>query len=259
MKALMLAVVTCFAVGLAAAEQIPPNPQPYVAEVPVIAEVVGAVGAAAEIEGPSVVTVGQPVQFSVTGLDESQLEETDLVWFPREGVTCILATTWPNKKTIIWFIPGKAPEYMIALYAPGRTKAEIIVSTDGLPVPPPDPTPDPIPPPTPGERLVVVIHESGEVSTALAQSLQELRNYATSESKVRRLRILDPDLKGPDDKTPAWFQSYLDLIEAKALPLPVLMVGVLPTEEGKSLSAIYVEPLPDTGAAIIEAVKKYGG
>lgn len=232
---------------------------PETVAVPLPMKVAGPPATVAEIEGPTVVVSGQPVQFTVTGFTTDQLAEIDMTWFPRRGVTCILATTWPDQNVIIWFVPGKAPEYLVKLHARNGVSAEIVVSTDGIPVPPPDPAPNPVPPPTPGERLVIVVHESEATTAKLAQNLETLRQYGAAEPKILRVRILDQDYKGPDDKTPEWFQSYLDLIEKKKLKVPVLMVGVLPTKDGEPLSAIYVEPLPDTAEEIIAAVKKYGG
>jgi hypothetical protein len=225
--------------------------QTFAVPVPVKA----AIGPAVEIEGPEVVTPGQPVQFNVVGIDQADLAKTRVVYFPREGVMCVPAQTWAGN-SIVWFIPGNAPKYLIALAAPNGYD-EIIVTTEGAP-PPPVP-PDPIPPPTPGHRMVMVVYESGDLTTDLSQQFEELREYAEDEEKIRRMRFLDKDMVDPDGKTPEWFKGYLDLIAAKQIKLPALMIGVLSSTPGQPLVALYVEPLPDTAEEAILTIKKYGG
>jgi hypothetical protein len=260
MKSAMLSFALLTLAGLSWGQEVAPGPpQAFTASVPVTATVVANQGGVV-IEGPETVTPGQPTQFSVTGLSEGVLAATAVTWFPRENVVCVPARTWAGE-TIIWFVPGVAAEYLIAIHAPDGLTAEIVVNTKGAPVPPPDPDPNPgpTPPPIVGFRTVLIVHESGELSPAFAQQLESVREYTSSQAHIKRTKFLDPDLKDMDQKTPEWFQGYLDLIQKNSLHLPVLMVGVLSDQPDRPLAQLFAEELPDTTEDIILAIKKYGG
>ena len=258
----MKRLLILFALLGLAAPLVAAEPQSFA--VPVTAQVVPIPRQAADvirIDGPDVITAGKPVAFPVSGLDTANLTAARVIYFPREDVLCVPAQTWGGT-TIIWFQPGNAAQYFLAIYTPnGYT--EKIITTKGVkpPVPIPDPTPDPTPPPLPsGDLMVLVLFESEETTPAIAAAVQQLYLYCKREgSNVKVYRCLDKDTRGKDGKPVTWLKGYIRTAESKKVPLPALMVGVLSSSPNQPLSRFYVEPLPGYGADMIQTLKKYGG
>jgi hypothetical protein len=127
---------------------------------------------------------------------------------------------------------------------------------DPEPEPEPEPDPDPGPVPPPGERFVLVVLEASEPSAKRAQLLTGFRRYLVK--KGHDWHIEDDDLPDVSDKTPPWFQWYLDKLKALGVPHPALCIGV-PAKDGKSVTNLKCMPLPKTAEEAIQAVKDQGG
>lgn len=135
------------------------------------------------------------------------------------------------------------------------------VIVGGVPVPPPIPPgpipPDPPVPPTPvvGQKGVVIIRETAESTPAMARLVTSLWTGLPSQyirDKKHKLEILDDDSVGSDGKPTPAVEAWRPVFSGMALP--VLVIYDLRTR-----NVLSREPLPATGEAVVEAIKKAGG
>ena len=117
-------------------------------------------------------------------------------------------------------------------------------------LPKPDPPKPPVPP---GERYVLVIHESSDRTAAEAATIASLRRWL--ESNHDNYNIVDKDLIEPSGASAKWLEPYLVEIRSKDMPLPALVVSVPPTDDHDG-AYLLVEPLPGRGQEAIAMVEE---
>ena len=261
--------------------------EPSTILVPAFGESEAAKAQSIVIVGPAALAVGQDGTYRITGtppVDISKPLLDQLGWAlgedrmyvyglaPKAGkspldvrLELVIAASGVTLQPVIHYTPAIAGEHRLLVdWNHGQDQlAEILIQVGPKPDPNPDPDPDPDPEPDPdpdptppGRRFVLVVRETEKPTLAQAQILTALRIYA--ESKNHLWRFEDNELEDQMEKTPAWFQVYLDLIAKAELALPVLAVGCV-SDDGETVTNVQVMSLPDTPEAAIQAVKKHGG
>jgi hypothetical protein len=92
-----------------------------------------------------------------------------------------------------------------------------------LPDPTPGPTPEPNPSPgpiPPGERFVLILHESKDRSPKIATVLASLQNYLDTE--YQEFRILDKNEASASN----WTKLYTQTLKDRGITLPAVLVAV---------------------------------
>lgn len=155
---------------------------------------------------------------------------------------------------LTWIDAGRA---QLAFYA-------LPLKYDGAPFPVPTPTPTPIPPPVPpvppvppdpppvpvGKLWTVIIHESSNLTPAQSKIATSKAVADWIQSKGHhKAWIVDKDVTNELNESPPSIKEYVG--RAKSLPFLFLV-----SETGTVVSE---GPLPDSEAAVIDLLKKYGG
>jgi hypothetical protein len=124
-------------------------------------------------------------------------------------------------------------------------------------------TPDPFPPPPPepviepGERWIVIIEETADRQSLTPGQLamitsRELDPYCLQNG--HRLRCYDQDAKNPAGNASTAVVPYLALLNTAGVPLPAVVIL-----DAADNSTLFVGPLPNDSAAMIELLKSKGG
>jgi len=133
----------------------------------VLAAAIAARSAELKIVGPAgPIAVGESVQLVVLGLDTADRPKAKVLHFPRDGTTCIPATTWAGENFIWWSakLPGR---YLVAIVVARGGEllyAEHVLIVGTAPDPDPDP-PDPDPPdpdPDPDAKWQVMFFQESD-------------------------------------------------------------------------------------------------
>lgn len=106
---------------------------------------------------------------------------------------------------------------------------------------------------SPGKRIVSIVYDS-EAGLPLApndKGLQLVQAYVTAKHGDLAYRECTTTTVEPNGYQPDWLRAYLMAMREANVPPPALIVT-----DG---TTIWTEPLPQTGAAVIDAVNKYGG
>lgn len=128
--------------------------------------------------------------------------------------------------------------------------------------PQPNPTPTPQPPNfVLGERIVLIVQESGQQTTDTARMIYDLRDGPAAKylaEKKHLLFVLDQDQKDANGQPLAVLTKLKPTLEGKKLP--VVVVGAK-TTDGKLGAVLYCGPLPEKATAdnVVEIVKRNGG
>ena len=228
------------------------------------------------ITGPATLDVGQEGLYRLSGTPAVDLSKPlldQLAWALGEGrmfvyllapgqpatplevrLELVIAAGGATLQPVIHVTPLVAGEHRVVIdwNFEQDQLAEFLITVGGGP----EPDPDPIPPPTPGKRFVLVVSESGDRTATMGATLVNFRQWLASSG--HEWRIEDPNIKGRNEKTPAWFQAYLDQIQKAGVPYPALVVGV-PSDKGGDTTIVSITPMPDSVDKAIEAVKAAGG
>jgi hypothetical protein len=104
--------------------------------------------------------------------------------------------------------------------------------------------------PPPGERVIVVVHESKERTPEMWQLLDGIRN--SSELKKHQVIVLDVPDEGVEEG--GFATETIALLEGK---VPGVVIGI-PTGFD-SMKLLYAGPLPEDLDRFLELVHQYGG
>jgi hypothetical protein len=211
---------------------------------------------AAKITAPAKAQAGQPVQLQTEG---SVGKVMKWIAFPSDPSVVFLSVLTDDGQRVGLFVSPLPGTYYFALVAASENKIAVAKHTlvvegpqpnpQPNPAPKPDPVPNPLPPPV-GKLWTVVVEESGQLTPAQGR-------VVTSKAVAEWIRsmghhpawVIDKDVRDENDRTPAAFQGYL----ARAKSLPYLF---LVSETG---IVAYEGPLPQSEAAVLDLLKKYGG
>ena len=159
--------------------------------------------------------------------------------------------------------PSKAGSWWVILAYQTEAGQQFLVVTvtRGKPDPPvvPDP-PDPDPQPEAGKRVVVILHETEDITADLARVFTALRAGPAAsylKDKGHLLSILDDDSVGPDGKPSPGVVAWREQLGGLAMPA-VLIAEKTTAGTGKVLAKRTLTN-GDNAASIIESVKKTGG
>jgi hypothetical protein len=205
---------------------------------------------AAKITAPEKTQVGFPVQLQTEG---SVGKAMKWIVFPGDPGAVFLSVVTEDGERVGLFVSPKPGTFCFALVAVSGDKiavAKHMLVVEGA-QPNPNPYPNPLPPPAPvGKLWTVIVEESGQLTPAQGRIVtsKALADWIRSKGHPPTW-IIDKDVLDENDKQPASLKEYL----ARAKSLPFLF---LVSETG---TVLYEGPLPDSEAAILELLKKYGG
>lgn len=240
MRVWVAVILACFWCGmLFAQEDVPKSPLEVV--VPARVEL----GRMAVIEIKSAVgldTVKLRIRQNVPG-EDMDVEPSSVLPLKEEG-KYVFSSPTPGTYTVHVSVFDTAAKQILDAYS----RVEI-----AGPGPGPNPTPPP-PVPVVGTRLAVILLETAADNPALSSMLVSLRRRGSTaaeylEAKGHQLLVLDKDSQ--------MAKSYLDLLRARGVPLPALIV--LDSRKGVPDGVYSVDRLPQSAEAVIEALKKTGG
>lgn len=152
------------------------------------------------------------------------------------------------------YLEAKPGRYGVLYFPPGDTAQPIttIVVLGGAE---PDPPPPPPPPPIPdlAKLWVLIVRESG--------SQDQATNHITTSAQVRqlvtergyKLRVVDPDERGPDGEIPSDIAPYLAAIGRDGRAAPHLFI----TDDQAKL--LFDGPLPDSVNSMLQLLRSVGG
>lgn len=180
---------------------------------------------AAEINGPSQVTLGMPALFTMTGLPPEHLDKFNWEIFaaPKDAMLLDLVDRSGNPVLVFWS-PTAAHCAVIADVNVPPDQFELLVHefVVGSPEPEPEPRPEPEPEPEPAEEVsCLLLYESADVDEA-----SYLGNITTSQIIRRlasdRLHLLfaDPDELDEADRTTAAVKTWVEYAARNKLGLP---------------------------------------
>ena len=223
---------------------------------------------AVTIEPPAhKVVAGDPSLFRVSGLMAADLPRVTIATQPATAFATLMPG--PRGGQFIWFEASADGSHVVVLAIGTDVKPVVLivlveVGGDGPdpdpkpdPDPEPDPRPDPMPPP--GRRIVIIIERSTPIPTPeQAKVLRDLDRWKEAEGYTpETYRIADPDLEDWNEKPAEWLQPWLKALQQRGVKHPAIIVDAAPFGSVEAYDV--VEPLPATGAAAIETVKKGGG
>ncbi len=210
----------------------------------------------AKITAPEKAQVGFPVLLRTEGSIGKAMK---WIVFPSDPDAVFLSVVTEDGQRVGLFVSPKPGTFYFALAAASGEKIAVAKHAlivegrrpDPQPDPKPDPTPDPVPPPVPvGKLWTVIVEESGQLTPAQGRIVASKAVADWIRSKGHhKAWVIDKDVLDENDRPPASFQEYL----ARAKSLPCLFL----VAEGGTV--VYEGPLPESEAALLELLKKYGG
>ena len=212
----------------------------------------------AKITAPEKAQVGFPVQLQTEG---SLGKAMKWIAFPSDSSVVFLSVVTEDGQRVGLFVSPKPGTFYFALVATSGDKIAVAKHTlivEGPqpnptpnPQPNPNPTPNPVPPPVPvGKLWTVIVEESGQITPAQGRIVTSKTVADWIESKGHhKAWVIDKDALDENDRQPASLQEYI----ARAKSLPYLF---LVSEAG---TVVHEGALPESEAALLEMLKKFGG
>lgn len=216
--------------------------------------------AAAEpvIVGPTApVPIGGFCDVTITGLDNRDA----LAWVTVPEIPVRVYAVWGSGDPILSVPTNAAGTWtlVVSYVEGGKPILKKVVLVIGMPTPPVPPTPEPDPPVPPGPSglRVLILEESADRpglprGQLAAITSTAIRDYVKSKAQDA-FRLLDDDLnaEGMVGWSDAWKASYEQAKRLSEGVLPFIMVT-----NGTTGTAV---KLPDTEAATLELIRRYGG
>jgi hypothetical protein len=170
--------------------------------------------------------------------------------------TIVFAASGATLRPQVRFTAGAAGEYRVVVdwnFGQNQLVEHVVVVEGDSPNPFPDPQPGPIPA---GTRLALILHESSAINYKQATVAESVRRHLSSRTEgiPCLYRFLDKDTPSQG----SWLTPYQEVISAKSLALPVLVVSVLP-DRSNNLAAPFIvsaETLPATSELAIKRIEE---
>ena len=210
----------------------------------------------AKITAPEKAPVGFPVQLQTDG---STAKAMKWIAFPSDPGVVFLSVVTEDGQRVGLFVSPHPGTFYFALVATSGEKIAVAKHTlviespqpNPAPNPQPDPAPNPVPPPVPvGKLWTVVVEESGQLTPAQGKIVtsKSVADYLQAKGH-HKAWIIDKDVLDENDREPPSLAEYI----ARAKTLPYLF---LVSEAG---TVLHEGPLPESEAALLEILKRYGG
>jgi hypothetical protein len=199
----------------------------------------------AKITGPEKAAVGFPVLLQTEG---SVGKAMKWIAFPNDPSVVFLSVVTEDGQRVGLFVSPKPGTFYFALVAASGEKIAVAKHTLIIEGPQPEPKPDPVPVPV-GKMWTVIVEESGQLTPAQGRIVTSKSVADWIQSKGHhKAWVIDKDALDENDKQPASLKEYI----ARAKSLPFLF---LVSESG---TVLFEGPLPESEAAVLQLMKKYG-
>jgi hypothetical protein len=213
------------------------------------------------LAGPAApVPAGQLVQLSLTGLTLEQAKRSQVVHYPRDGVTLFPAATWQGTP-VIFFTATHPARYLVVICYPAAdgsvAKIESELDVKGGPQPNPPLPPEP---PAPGEKiapgklwLIVILPDLTRQTPSQAKILASPQLHKLLDAKGNHFRWVDAKTAPPD------IAPYLAVADGLPRAL-VASAEAAAVAKAKTVKDLVRESAPLTDeAAVVALLKKWGG